>query len=122
MSDEPRPQTKPFSAFVQEQRRGALHGELSDSLAELVAACREHGKPGSLTVTIAVEPNKDGQTVNVTDAVKLKLPEADRGAALFFADDHGNLTRQNPAQPELPLREVGGGGEREDDSPEVANA
>lgn len=98
---------KPFAAFVQEQRNGGLHGELSDALAELVTAVQEHGKAGSLTLTIKVTPNKDGSTVTVFDKTKLALPEGERGAAIYFIDGNGNLTRRNPWQQELPLKEVG---------------
>ncbi len=52
---------KPFAAFLQEQRRGALHGELSDSLQALVQAVAEHGKAGSLTLTTGIKPNADGR-------------------------------------------------------------
>lgn len=97
---------KPFAAFVQEQRNGGLHGELSDKLAALVLAALEHGKAGALQLTIKVKPNADGITVTVTDAVKATLPEGDRGAAIYFVDEEGNLSRRNPAQIELPLREV----------------
>lgn len=97
---------KPFAAFVQEQRNGGLHGELSDSLAQLVSAVGEHRKSGSLVLTVKVTPNNDGSTVTVTDKTKLTLPEGDRGAAIYFIDEHGNLSRQNPRQMEMLLKEV----------------
>lgn len=97
---------KPFAAFIQEQRGGGLHGELSDALAELVLACDEHRKAGTLTLTIKVAPNSDGVTVTVTDKLVVKAPEGERGAALFFVDADGNLNRRDPRQIELPLREV----------------
>lgn len=97
---------KPFAAFIQEQRNGGLHGELSDALTELVAKVAEYEKKGALVLTINVQPNKDGMTVTVTDKLKLTLPEGDRGAAIYFFDESGNLSRRNPAQTELPLREV----------------
>jgi len=98
---------KPFAAFVQEQRNGGLHGELSDALAELVLAVIEHRGKGVLQLQVIVTPNGDGATVTVADKIKLTLPEGERGAAIFFADSDGNLSRQNPRQMELSLREVG---------------
>ncbi|HEY3021859.1 MAG TPA: hypothetical protein VGJ32_16790 [Solirubrobacteraceae bacterium] len=95
---------RPFASWLQDQRGGGLHGELSDALAELVAAVREHDKGGSLTLTVKVAPN--GESVMVSDDVKVTPPKPARGASLFFADHQGNLSRRNPAQPELPLREV----------------
>lgn len=110
MSDQSAPvegARKPFAAFIQEQRNGGLHGELSDALAELVVAVAEHRKKGMLQLRVIVIPNGDGVTVTVSDEIKLTAPEGERGAAIFFVDDNGNLSRQNPRQIELPLREVG---------------
>lgn len=108
-----RPQRKPFAQFLQEARKGGLHTELSDELAELVHACVETGKKGTLVLTVTVVPAKDEDgTVQVTDGVKVTVPKPDARPSVFFADDHGNLSRTNPRQPELPLREVPGGGSR----------
>lgn len=101
------PARRPFAAWLQEQRKGSLHSELSDALAELGLACLEHQGAGAITLTIKAKPNKDGVSLTVTDDVKTKLPQADRGAAIFFADSDGNLSRNNPRQDELgTLREV----------------
>ncbi len=97
---------KPFAAFLQEQRRGGLHGELTDRLAEVVQAVQEHGKPGSLTLKLSIKPNGDGTTMTVSDDISCKTPEPERGAAIFFADDDGNLLRHDPRQLEIPVREV----------------
>jgi hypothetical protein len=111
------PVRKPFAAFVQEQRRGALHVELSDNLAELVTACVETGKKGKLTLTVTVAPMKgssDG-VLTVTDEVRLAVPKADARPAIFYADEHGNLSRNDPRQLEIGLRGVDGGAGRADD-------
>jgi hypothetical protein len=89
---------RPFSAWLCEQRQGALHAELSETLQELVAACEEHGKPGEMTLKVKVKPSDDGVTMFVGDDVTAKLPVADRPAALYFADEHHNLTRSDPRQ------------------------
>lgn len=99
---------KPFAAVIQEQRNGGLHSELSHELAALVAAVQETQKAGTLTLTMKVTPNRDGVTMMVTDKVVVKLPEGDRGAAIFFVEGDGNLVRKDPRQLEIPLREVGG--------------
>ena len=104
--DEDKVQRKPFAAFVQEQRNGGLHGELSDALAELVLAVSEHRKKGTLQLQLTVTPNGDGVTVTIADKIKLAKPEGERGAAIFFVDDHGNLSRRDPRQQELPLRDA----------------
>lgn len=99
---------RPFAAFLHEQRNGALHADLSDGLNELLAAVREHGKPGSLTLTIKVKPASSGaaDTVIVADDLKIKAPEGDRGASIFFLTDHNNLSRTDPRQQSFELREA----------------
>lgn len=107
---------KPFSQFLIEQRNGGLHGEISDALADLVAAVQDVGKGGTLTLTISVKPGESNtQILVVADDVRVKAPVAPKPASIYFADDAGNLSRSNPNQPELPLRRVDGGGQGNDD-------
>lgn len=98
---------KPFTQFLLEQRSGGMHGELSEKLQSLTSAVYEHDKAGTLTLTVSIKPieGQPGRYI-VTDDVKIKAPEAARGSSLFFADDHGNLSRSDPRQPELPLQQV----------------
>lgn len=91
------PERKPFAAFITEQRRGGLHGELSEALQLLVLAVDEHRKAGTLTLTLKIQPNGDG-IVTVTDKVVVKAPEGERGSAIFFVDSAGNLVRNDPRQ------------------------
>lgn len=127
MSDETgvdeRPQIKPFAAFLQEQRRGVAHTEISEALAELVQACVQTGKKGTLTLQIAVQPIKDADgTVYITDGVTVKAPRPDARPSMFFTDDHGNVSRQNPRQAELPIRAMDGGAGRADDGSDADRA
>lgn len=108
------PQTKPFAQFLQEQRKGVLHTELSEALQELAAAVLEHDKAGTLAVTFTVAPGPEEGTVKVSDRLSLKAPEADKKPSVFWPDDQGNLSRRDPRQPELPLREVPGGADETD--------
>ena len=95
-----------FWTWLREHKQGALHGELSEQLSELVSAVLEHNKAGTLTIKISVAPTKDGSTVFVSDDVKASVPTADRGGSIMFADDEGNLSRNNPRQMELPMRVI----------------
>lgn len=104
--DDGAPPQKLFAAWIQEQRGGTLHGELSEALAEVSASVVDLQKAGSLTLKINIAPaGKEQNGVIVTDVVTVKAPE-DRGASMFFTDGHGNLSRRDPRQPELPLRDV----------------
>lgn len=99
---------KQFVQFAAEQRRGAMNADLSDALAELVQTITEVGgkAKGSLTLKLDVSLNKDGYSVTVSDEIVLKLPKKETPSSLFFFDEHGNVSRNNPRQQELPLRAV----------------
>lgn len=105
------PARKPFAAWLQEHRKGSLHAELTEALAEVAAAVLEHGKNGTIALTIKVGKNKDDITLTVVDDLVVKAPKPGRGASVYFTDDAGNLSRTNPAQPELPLRGLPAAGE-----------
>lgn len=102
------PIVRPFTEFLLQQAYGATHEELSQGLHTLLEAVRDNGKAGSLTLTIKVSPvgRGDERQVIVTDAVVVKKPAGKRPESFFFLDDDGNLTRKDPRQPELPLRDV----------------
>lgn len=114
-------QVRPFGDFIQELNHGGSHSELSAALNELVTAVSDLGKGGTLTYTIKVAPAGRAEgMVTVTDDVKLKLPVGARPDSVFFITPDGNLMRDNPAQPRLPLREVPRPGAATTDSEEVA--
>lgn len=101
------PPRKTFNSYVLEQRNGAMHAELSEEMAALVKSVQDHGKGGTLTVTINVKPGAKGtRMVIVTDDIKVKAPRGERPATMFYVDGDGNLSRNDPTQPELPLRRV----------------
>lgn len=102
---------RPFSDWLREQSGGKSHDELSAALFDLVQRVRETGKKGSLQFTVTVATMKGDTDVLVTsDEIKLRLPEHDRKASLFYTDKVGNLTRSDPNQLEFEsLREVTAG-------------
>lgn len=99
---------KPFAATLQEIAAGTFHARLSEQLQDLVTAVTDTGRKGTLTVQLTVAPIKPGNTTNlvVTGKVAVKAPESDDAApsSVFFHDTNGNLTRNDPNQPALPLR------------------
>ncbi|GAA1909199.1 hypothetical protein GCM10009737_07970 [Nocardioides lentus] len=101
---------RPFADFLREQSRGSTHNELTEGLHDLIAAVVETGRKGTLTLTISVAPmKKDTERLLVSDLVKVSKPQPDRKESLYFADDNGNLTRNDPNQPTFEsLREVPG--------------
>jgi hypothetical protein len=102
------PQVRPFADFLAQQAGGRTHSELSDQLHKLIGAVHDTGKKGKLQLTIEVKPlsKGDDMTLTVTDAVVVTMPKADRAQSVFFIDDTGNLSRNDPRQATLPLREI----------------
>ena len=99
---------RPFADFLQEHAEGTTHGDLSEALHQLVEAVQAHCKAGSLGLTVKIKPmsNSDPSTLVVTCDIVLKAPEADPASKVFFVDKDGNLSRDDPRQLHLPLREV----------------
>jgi hypothetical protein len=88
-----------FNATIQNIRDGALLELLTGKLSEVVEAVQEHGKSGSLSITLNIKPNGD-DAVTISSSVKAKVPEGTVGDALFFVSG-GNLVRRNPRQTDI---------------------
>lgn len=99
---------QPFAEFLAEHRKGKLHQEVGEALNELVEAVQSTGSPGQVTLVLTVKPSPGGATdmVIVQDDVRVRRPTGKRPQTVFFIDPDYNLSRHNPAQPELPLRTV----------------
>ncbi|HWK52450.1 MAG TPA: hypothetical protein VNR40_21290 [Steroidobacter sp.] len=93
---------RPITDVLREARGGRVADIASSRLAELVQAVDETGKPGAITITIKVKPEKGGGSQKqLSFDVKAKLPEHDLPEATFFSDADGNLHRTDPAQREM---------------------
>lgn len=94
-----------FVAALCELRGGLTVEELDQSLAELVAAVRETGKPGAIVLTLKAKKLSKGEDVvsilSLDDAIVAKIPQLDKGSTVFFADEAGNLARNDPRQKRL---------------------
>lgn len=100
---------RPFADVLQDIDRGKFHIEVSEALHELTSHVEDTRKGGELVVVFKVAPmKKNADVLEVTADVRTKLPRNERKAAIFFADRSGNLTRNDPNQPELfqGIREV----------------
>lgn len=95
------PAIRPFRDVLAEFAEGATEQELGEAMWDLVQRVQDTGKAGSLQLTIKVQPNGRGQ-IEVLDEVKLRLPEFSRPTTAFYTDRSGNVSRRNPAQPEIP--------------------
>lgn len=96
-----------FAAFLIGHLGGRPHEQISAELHDLLAAVAEHGKKGSLIITVTVEPSKghvDGGPLTIGIDSALKAPKASAPPAIYFVDADGNATRNDPRQMALDLR------------------
>lgn len=102
-TDEQPGRIRPFAAILNDIRGGQVADDAAHAMQELVAAVVEHGKKGTLTLQIVVEPMKgNDEALAVSGDVTLKAPKATPKAAVFFTDADGNLLRDDPRQAALP--------------------
>lgn len=99
---------KPFAQFVKEVRRGGLHDELTDALADVIAGVVKHGKDGKLTLSFTIK-SEDDETISVSEKYRADVPTPPARATTFFANDQGEVSRNRLNQPELPLQGIDGG-------------
>jgi acetyl esterase/lipase len=95
---------RPFADVLRELSGGEAYDQATDKLAEVVEAVVQHRKAGEFSLILKITPNAD--SVIVTETIKAKIPEATRGATVFFVTSGGALVRQDPRQQDLPLRTV----------------
>lgn len=95
------PPIRPFSEVLNEIGEGATASELSEAFWDLLQRVQDTGRAGTLQLTIAVAPDGRGR-IGVKDQIKLRLPEFNRPETAFFLDKHGNASRRDPNQPEIP--------------------
>lgn len=97
--------SRAFADVLRELAGGKVYEDLTTQLGEVVTAVMETGKAGEVSVKLSIKSNGEG-SVRVLADVKQKIPSPVMGETLFFATSSGSLVRNDPRQPELPLREV----------------
>lgn len=81
----------------------AMH-QAGKELEELIAAVQETKKKGKLTITISVEPDKvDERIITLQPDVKTTIPRRGFNPGIFFVDDNGKLSKEDPAQLDMQL-------------------
>ena len=99
--------SRPFQDLLREHRGGLIHDEISEALADLVAAVTDEGKAGSITVTFKIKPMGKGEGLEVSADIKSKPPAKTPGVSIFFATPENSLVREDPRQKSMDLREIG---------------
>jgi hypothetical protein len=88
-------------AFIAAHLNGRTSDAISAEFHQLLDSVREHGKKGSLTITIVVEPPANGVEsaplpIGIESAVK--APKAVQPKSLYFLDGDGLPVRDDPRQ------------------------
>lgn len=91
----------PFSEFLLTVRDGDALEELTDSLAAVAAGVHQHGKAGSLKLTVQLQPGPTPGSVIVKDKVEASVPQEPRPATMFFSSEDGRVSRRHPGQLDL---------------------
>lgn len=102
-----------FANLLAGMKRGAVLGDLDDTLKEVVTAINATGKPGSITLKLKIVPegkaDSESPIYAITEDISVKKPRKSRGVAKFFGDEEGNLMRNDPKQEEIKFGTIDGG-------------
>jgi hypothetical protein len=91
-----------FMQVLPELRNGALVHELTEAINEAVMAVADTQGVAKIQLNLTFKQGQGAHNaLAIADAVKLTLPKKKNLGSIFFADDSGNLTRNNPDQLEL---------------------
>jgi len=89
-----------FSEWLGEFGSGALDDELTAALMEVASAVSLQGKAGSVTLKLKLGEKAGGVIVEAD--VASTAPRS-KPTQFFYVDEmHGELTRRDPKQPQLP--------------------
>jgi hypothetical protein len=96
-----------IAAFLASHLSGRTAEELSTEFHQLLDAVRAHGKKGQLVITVVVDPPANGvesapMPIGVESAVK--APKSTPVKSLYYLDDDGNPTRDDPRQLSIEFR------------------
>lgn len=96
---------KPFTDVLGEIENGHFLRELTAKVYEVVRATQETRKPGAIKIALRINPTGRG-SVEVDAKFDANVPEHDRPSTTFFLTPEGTMMRNDPNQPQLPLRAV----------------
>lgn len=86
---------------------GMAAERVDEQLAQVVAAVQDTGKPGKITLAITIK-RTGSNAITAKPKVTSSCPEHDMGNTTFFVDAQHNLSREDPRQHKLALRDLEG--------------
>lgn len=117
----PAPQNSFLTVLQQKELQCAVLSEASELLATAAKAVNEKGKKASITLKLSLSYNAGA--IACETKLTSAIPENPQPLCIFYADDEGNLFRNDPRQREFLLKAHDGGKTPESAQPakEVAN-
>lgn len=120
MSDQSPRVVRRFSEVLSLIDRGRFEQSLNEAMREAVEAIRaQPGEKGKATITLEIGIAAQGDMMQVSPKLKVKLPEGDTFTPLVLWDYEGGFSLQHPSQIDMfaprPAREQLTG-----DTPELA--
>lgn len=104
------PPTRTFAQFIADAEDGRFVPHASDRMTEMLAKTEEvaglNGGTAKCKMVVTFEFKMEGGVVETTAEITTKVPKLKRGKSVWWLTPEGNLTRSNPKQSELPLRDV----------------
>ncbi len=96
-----------FLNLMQQHRGGEALNEMSAALREVVMAAQLTGKTATVTMKFTVkQAAKIRGAVTIEDSIAIKLPQLPKDNSLFYANEQGDLQREDPKQMKLKLRVI----------------
>lgn len=92
-----------FASTVAGLQRGKVQAELSAKLDEVLTAAKLHGRAGSITLQLKLQPipNTDGSQVFIYHDIKADVPKAPRKRDMRFVTDENQLLMNPPGQDDM---------------------
>lgn len=81
--------------------QGHMVLDMEQECKDVVAACKEHMKQGSVTITVKFDPDNKTGAMRVSHKMTSKMPKKVPMASLFFVCDDNTLSRTNPHQRDM---------------------
>lgn len=99
-----------FAQLISVAEDGELNSDLDQEITDLVAALNDagasRGGKAKGKITLSVELVLDGGIISMTTDYVVKKPKIPRARSAFWTTPDNKLSRRNPKQSELPLRDV----------------
>lgn len=97
-----------FELLLSELNDGLTRNNMDEKLKELIAAVRNTGKGGSLSLKINIKPASRGEVNKLVfiDEVKATIPDRDRSSTYMFVNKSNELSLHDPNQTVMPFEEV----------------